>query len=156
MKLYRYLGEEELEKILHGETIEGRYHANALTTSRNERAVYFLKDKADDKESKYTIFQALNFLKGVADTTFLAEFEVSPLLNIKKHYGLYADIEKDLSGDLFDVMMNAFNTKKIKYPEYTVASYSNSNFKLTKLWIVDWVNDEFEEVDLERLLRENK
>jgi hypothetical protein len=109
MKLFRFVGEQELKKLLRGERIVPiNSHKGRRTTFHDQNVIFFF-------EMSLGIKYAFEFVSGIVDTYAVVAVE-HPFP--KRGYGTYADPY----GSFFDTM---------QVDEFALSSYSTHN-------LIDW------------------
>ena len=117
MKLYRYCGQEEINKLMNGEILVNNTDWSRIYDTNSKGFCFFAYNRTNDM--KKVISRSLeDWLGGIVNAEYIIEIEVD---SAKKSYGFYA------SG---------------YHAEYNLTSYSIENVKaisrVVELDVADW------------------
>lgn len=104
MKLYRYCGQEEINKLMNGETLENNTDWSTIYDTNSKGFCFFAYNRTNDMRKVITT-SLENWLGGIVKEEYIIEVEVK---KARKAYGFYA------SG---------------RHTEYNLTSYSLKNVK---------------------------
>lgn len=117
MKLYRFIGQDELNKILKNETLENDTDWSLLNDTNSVGFCFFAYNRTNDMR-KVVSMALEDWLNGIVTEDYIIEIETE---KAKKSYGYYACGKKS---------------------EYNLTQYSKENVKhiysVKKLNVKDW------------------
>lgn len=118
MKLYRYCGQEEINRILNGETLINNTDWSEIYDSTSKGFCFFSYNRSNDLKKVITN-SLTDWLNGIVNNEYLVEIEVD---KAHKARGFYA------SGFHTEYNLTEYNIKNVK-----------AIYKVIKLDVKDWI-----------------
>lgn len=146
----RFMGTDEIERYLNGETLVNTKNWRGIGKGTDSVGFCFFDDTVSPEDR-------IEYLTGVTSMDMVAVFEAAESTRFKESYGKYRDPEKESGSSLLDILFCPPPLMEVK--EYSITEYNQGTMRLVKLGIpeikfdghsIDWIYKKEDDGEVQR------